>query len=942
MKHIFVKLFCVALVLVQGFAATAQKTELKYLSGTGSEQPVEWQFFCTDGENSGQWTTIPVPSNWELQGFGKYNYGHAKDGERGKEKGLYRHSFEAPSDWKGKAVNLVFEGSMTDTEVKINGKLAGPIHQGSFYRFKYDVSRLLKYGATNQLEVSVAKHSANESVNRAERYADFWIFGGIFRPVYLEAKPQQHIERVAIDARADGSLTAEVFLQKPTGLETLKAQVFDLSGNPVGSEFSASVSKGVSMVQLQSHIPNMKAWNPENPNLYQVTVSLISKGKVVHEVTERIGFRTVEVRERDGVYVNGVKIKFKGVNRHTFRPETGRSSCKAFSIEDVKLMKEMNMNAVRMSHYPPDKHFLEVCDSLGLFVLNELAGWHDAYDTEVGSKLVQEMVTRDVNHPSIVLWSNGNEGGHNLELDPLFGQYDIQKREVIHPWNEFNGFATQHYRAYDYGAGTYWNGHLITMPTEFLHGMYDGGHGAGLWDYWELMWSKSRAAGGFLWVFADEGVVRTDKNNEIDTDGSHAPDGILGPHHEKEGSFFAIKEIWSPVRPDDSDITADFDGKIKLENRYFYTNLKECSFSWKLAKFPLPGSSENVKTVTGTASAPDIEPGQKGVLQLSLPADWAGYDVLYFTATDRFGNEIYTWSRAIKLPSDMIAKLLSKSESNNALSFTETNNVFRIKAGTVEYSIGKTDGMLKKVVNEKGEIPFRNGPEMSAGLTAFKSLEMKNYTDSLMLICSFNTDKSDSTRMKEFTWTFYPSGWARLHLYYVPEVYDKDFDYMGVNFSYPEELVTGVKWLGRGPYRVWKNRMQGVELGVHQKDYNNTITGVAPLIYPEFKGYHANLYWAKIESKEQSFTVATSTEDVFLRLYTPAQPEKVYERTAPAFPAGDISFMQAIPPIGTKSNDPWNMGPSGKKNMFFDYGPYDNWRTRSKQMTLYFNFDAGQ
>jgi hypothetical protein len=192
--------------------------------------------------------------------------------------------------------------------------------------------------------------------------------------------------------------------------------------------------------------------------------------------------------------------------------------------------------------------------------------------------------------------------------------------------------------------------------------------------------------------------------------------------------------------------------------------------------------------------------------------------------------------------------------------------------------------------------------------------------------------------MKEFTWTFYPNGWAKLHLYYVPEVYDKDFDYMGVNFSYPEELVTGVKWLGRGPYRVWKNRMQGVEMGVHQKDYNNTITGVSPLTYPEFKGYHANLYWAIIESKEQDFTVATSTEDVFLRLYTPAQPEKVFERTAPAFPAGDISFMQAIPPIGTKSNDPWNMGPSGKKNMFFDYGPYDNWRFRSKQMTLYFNF----
>ncbi|WP_423128281.1 glycoside hydrolase family 2 TIM barrel-domain containing protein [Gaoshiqia sp. Z1-71] len=938
MNQTLIKLICGAFMLVPGITVPAQQTEIKYLSGTGADQTVDWQFFCTDGQNSGKWTSIPVPSNWELQGFGTYNYGHAKDEERGKETGRYRFDFETPAHWKGRVVNIVFEGSMTDTEVKINGKLAGPIHQGSFYRFKYDISRLLKYGSTNLLEVTVAKHSANESVNRAERYADFWIFGGIFRPVYLEVKPQQNIERVAIDAKADGSLTAEVFIQKPAGAEILKAQVFDLNGNLVGREFSTEVEKGSTVIRLQSNISGVKSWNPEGPNLYQVTFSLISKGKEIHQVTERIGFRTVEVRDRDGVYVNGVKIKFKGVNRHTFRPETGRASCKAFSIEDVRLMKEMNMNAVRMSHYPPDKHFLEVCDSLGLFVMNELAGWHDAYDTRVGSKLVKEMVIRDVNHPSVVFWSNGNEGGHNFDLDPLFAQYDIQNRRVIHPWNEFNGFATQHYRAYDYGAGSYWNGHLITMPTEFLHGMYDGGHGAGLWDYWELMWNKSRAAGGFLWVFADEGVVRTDQNGAIDTYGSSAPDGILGPHHEKEGSFFAIKEIWSPVRPDDSDITADFGGKINLENRYFYTNLNQCRFSWKLTKFPLPGSSAQVKTVSGTALAPDIAPGQKGTLQLELPADWASYDALYFTAADRFGNELYTWSRAIKLPADLVAQLLAKSNGNSAVSFTETGLVYRIKAGTVEYSIGKTDGVLKKVVNEKGEIPFRNGPEISAGLTAFKSLEMKNYGDSLMLICSFKTEKSDSTRMKEFVWTFYPNGWARLHLYYVPEFYDRDFDYMGVNFSYPEELVTGVKWLGRGPYRVWKNRMQGVELGLHQKDYNNTVTGVAPVVYPEFKGYHANLYWARIESKEQSFTVATSDEDVFLRLYTPAQPEKVFERTAPAFPAGDISFMQAIPPIGTKSNDPWDMGPSGKKNMFFDYGPYDNWRSRSKQMTLYFNF----
>jgi hypothetical protein len=207
--------------------------------------------------------------------------------------------------------------------------------------------------------------------------------------------------------------------------------------------------------------------------------------------------------------------------------------------------------------------------------------------------------------------------------------------------------------------------------------------------------------------------------------------------------------------------------------------------------------------------------------------------------------------------------------------------------------------------------------------------------ENLKITCSFDVKAS---RMKEFTWTFLPSGMVKLEINYVPEIYDVRFDYMGVNFDYPEEMVTGVRWLGKGPYRVWKNRMQGVELGIHQKDYNKTMTGVPNVVYPEFKGYHANLYWAEIQSKEQSFVVGSSSEDVFLRLFTPVQPED--KRLAPAFPAGDISFMQAIPPIGTKTNDPWNMGPAGMQNMYFDYGPYDNWRTRCKVMELYFDFTA--
>src|SRR5690554_1577276 len=375
-------------LLLTGQLLFAQTTQKVYLSGTGADNTVDWQFFCTDGYKSGEWTTIPVPSNWELHGFGKYNYGHAKDEERGKESGIYKHSFNVPSNWKGKQVEIVFDGSMTDTEVKVNGLLAGAIHQGAFYRFKYDISSLLKYGKQNLLEVKVDKHSANTSVNKAERYADFWIFGGIYRPVWLEVKPKENIKRVAIDAKADGKFTAEVYIDNIKNADQLVAQVMSLDGETVGQKFSAEINKGSATVLLKSKIEGVKAWNPEFPHLYQIQFELLQKGKLIHQYTERFGFRTIDVRKRDGIYVNGVKIKIKGVNRHTFWSTLGRASSKARSIQDVQTIKSMNMNGVRMSHYPPDSHFLDVCDSLGLFVLNELTGWHDAYDTEVGTMLV--------------------------------------------------------------------------------------------------------------------------------------------------------------------------------------------------------------------------------------------------------------------------------------------------------------------------------------------------------------------------------------------------------------------------------------------------------------------------------------------------------------------------------------------------------------------------
>jgi hypothetical protein len=919
------KLFLLLFItMLCSFAVNAQQTQQIYLSGTGNNNTVNWDFFCSAGNNSGKWTTIPVPSNWELQGFGKYDYGFAKDSIRGKEYGLYKHQFQVPASWAGKKINIVFEGSMTDTEVKINGELAGVVHQGSFYVFRYDISTLIKYGAQNLLEVKVNKHSAKPSVNEAERKADYWIFGGIFRPVYLEALPESHIVQVKTNAEANGNFTA---LVAATGTyDRMVARLTDKQGKTFGRIADVMVKPGNEHI-IKAQFKNPQLWSSEFPNLYTATFTLYQGRKPVHVISKKIGFRTVNVVKRDGVYVNGVKMKFKGVNRHSFYPSSGRTTSKEISIADVKLMKEMNMNAVRMSHYPPDGHFLDVCDSLGLFVMDELAGWHGNYDTPTGTKLLKEMFANDENHPSIVFWANGNEGGHNRELDPLFGEEDLQKRPLVHPWEIFGGFETTHYREFNYGIGNYDHGHNIIMPTEFLHGMFDGGHGAGIEDYWNAMWNNPLSAGGFLWDFADQGVVRTDKNRIIDTDGNRGPDGIVGPYHEKEGSFYTIKEVWSPIFFEKKELFDGFDGQFRIENRYAFTNLNQCKFSWKLKQLH---ANSDASFKTSSIEAPNIAPMEKGLLKFNLPSEWKQFDVLYITANDPYGNEIFTWSYPLQTPS-IYADQLNKTNSEGA-SIAEKSETYEVSANEIKLSFDKKNGTLLSVKNSKGIIPFNNGPILQDGVNNFKNISFKKTDTGIVITSTYNKKESFNT----IKWVIYPSGLTKMEVSYFPSGYFTTF--VGLNFSYPETEIKSVQYMGNGPYRVWKNRMKGNQFGIWSKDYNNSATGEVPFEYPEFKGYYSNLYWCKIIGKTQSFKVFTDREDVFLRLFTPKKSKDTeWDNMSPTFPTGDISFMNGISAIGTKTQKPETTGPMGMKHVFYDF---EKDQSRALNMTLYFDFSG--
>lgn len=912
-------------------AGGATTTDVQFLSGHGTDDAVNWDFYCTGGRNSGFWTKIPVPSCWELEGFGNYQYGLQARGKHAQppasEEGRYRYRFDVPAAWRGRVVRIVFEGSMTDTHAWINGQPAGPVHQGAFYQFQYDISSLLHYGAANLLEVTVDKESANKSVNAAERRGDFWNFGGIFRPVYLEALPAHYIDRVAIDARASGRFHADVYVGAATPGAEVTAQILDASGRPFGAPFQAPVRDG--RADLNATLASPRLWTAETPNLYTARFSLRADGTVQHVVDQSFGFRTFQVRPHDGLYLNGRKIRLKGVNRHSFWPETGRALDPARNLADVRLIKEMNMNAVRMSHYPPDADFLNDCDKLGLYVLDELTGWHGHYDTTVGKKLVAEMVKRDVNHPSILFWDNGNETGWNTALDGEYDKWDPQHRDVLHPWANFGGVDTAHYRSY---AQT--QQHLATgdvfMPTEFLHGLFDGGSGAGLADYWKIMRAAPNGAGGFLWSFADEGVARTDEGGRIDNVGNFAPDGIVGPHHEREGSFNAVREIWSPIVIDEpTRLPANFDGTLHVENQYDFTPLNDCTFQWTLALFAPPDADNAGHAVfaRGVVRGPDVAPNAAGTLKLLLPPEWREADVLYVTARNPFGDKVWTWSWPVHATPVRLRD--SIPNRGDHATFRETPHALVVQAGALELTFNRANGELARVVRGGQLVSLANGPRLIAMRRADRQPDGtvvklpkvpkgadRTYRDvsgpSTLRSLTARTDGADVVVEADYTgglrqarWTIAPDGGVRLDYSYL---YDTYVDLLGVEFDYPEGDMRDIRWLGYGPYRVWQNRLQGTTLDVWQNAYNDPTPGVS-FTYPEFKGFFRGWSWADFTTSQGHLRIANDSPGMYLGVYTPKDGAGKLLYT---FPPMGLSFLDVIPPVRNKVNATDLVGPSSQ------------------------------
>jgi len=782
------------------------------------------------------------------------------------------------------------------------------LHQGSFYEFGYEVTSNLLFGAaSNLLEVTVRKKSANTSINQAERQADYWTFGGIHRPVYLEARPRAHIERVATDAKADGQIAVHTFLSGLTGPCTLAARVTDTNGAPLGSEFTSSASAGTSNVIFTASLPTPQPWSPEFPHLYKLTVELRDGATVIHSRTETIGFRTITFTNNIGFFLNGKKVMMRGANRHEFWPNSGRTTSRALSIADIHLMKDMNMNAVRMSHYPPSKHFLEECDRLGLLVIDELAGWQSPpYDNTVAPGLVRELVIRDVNHPCIFAWANGNEGGFNTTVDDDYGLWDPQNRKVLHPANWESeltgGVRTHHYASYSAVTNYLGAGKPVFMPTEIQHGLFDGGGGAGLEDHWTAMLAAPNSAGMFIWALLDEGLVRDDQGGAIDVAGDAAPDGILGPYREKEASYYTVKALWSPVQ-----ITAPnpatFPSALAIENRFDFTSLNQCTFRWELGWYPDPTDPTNAldsgflsQVSSSEFAGPALAPATAGQLTLNVPTDWAKYDALRVTARDPHGRELRTWTWPLRNAAQIRDRVTSVAGTNAAnLTAGVSASGLSVTNGAQVLRFDSSNGRLLGVTLFGQALSLTNGPRPVAG-----SWNVTNVSHGFAGGEYVITVNDVTTATDGFQWRIRSNGWVNLRYRYT---LTGTQSWLGVTFDCPETNVTAMRWLGQGPYRVWKNRLAGQDVAVHYKTANNTDTG-KQWGYPEFRGYHGQLHWASLDTTQSRITLATPTSNLFFRVLTPPVASVSRPGVSPAFPAGNLSLLHAINAIGHKFASP--------------------------------------
>lgn len=604
-----------------------------------------------------QWTDFPVPGILELNGYGDAIY--SNNGypwrtqfrpeppfveERNNYTGSYRKMVTVPADWKGERIYLHVGSATSNLMVWVNGKFVG-YSEDSKVSAEFDLAKYLTPGKENLIAMQVMRWCDGSYLEDQ----DFWRFTGIAREVYLYARPQAHIADLFItpdlvNNYQDGTLEVKLNAVGAKG-ETVMFSLKDKEGKEVAAQ-TAKVG-GNGEVKVNFDIKNPLKWTAETPNLYTLYTTLMDGKQVAEVVPQRVGFRKVEIKNAQ-VLVNGQPVLFKGANRHELDPVTGYVVSMDRMLEDIRVMKELNINAVRTCHYPNDPRWYELCDIYGIYMVAEAN--IESHGMGYGDKTLAKEPTYEKahlernesnikiykNHPSIIFWSVGNEAGYGPNFEKA---YDLVKaydpsRPCQYEQAGQNGktdiFCPMYY---DYGGCDKYSQGDNPRPLiqcEYAHAM--GNSMGGFKEYWDMVRKYPKYQGGFIWDFVDQGLRVKNKQGKTiyayggdfgrypTSDHNFNCNGIINPDrkpnpHANEVRYY-YQNIWATAK----DLKA---GEVEVYNENFFKSLDDVELQWTL-------ESEG-KVLANGRNALDIPAQQKRVVKLdgySLPADVKGEVVL--------------------------------------------------------------------------------------------------------------------------------------------------------------------------------------------------------------------------------------------------------------------------------------------------------------------------
>ncbi|MEG2150192.1 MAG: glycoside hydrolase family 2 TIM barrel-domain containing protein [Bacteroidaceae bacterium] len=573
----------------------------------------------------GGWADINVPGNWERQGYGTaiyVNETYEFDDKmfnfkknpplvpyKENEVGSYRRSFTIPVDWKGRRVVLCCEGVISFYYVWVNGKLLG-YNQGSKTPAEWDITKELKEGE-NTIALEVYRWSAGAYLE----CQDMWRLSGIERDVYLYSTPKAYI--------ADYHVTSLLDTKKyKDGEFSLDMELKGLGDTPIEASYelrdsqnrsvltgTKTVSKSTDKINFSAEIPNVQTWNAEQPNLYSLILRLINKNDTSLVTGCKVGFRTSEIK--GGRFcINGVPVLVKGVNRHE-HSQLGRTVSKELMLEDIKLMKQHNINTVRNSHYPTDSYWYELCDEYGLYMIDEAnveshgMGYGEASLAKDTSWLpahmdrTARMYERSKNHPSIVIWSLGNEAGNGINFEKTYDwMKSVEKHRPVQYERAEQNYNTDIYcRMYrgvedlmKYARQTEPKVYRPFIMTEYLHAM--GSSCGGLKEYMDAFESEPILQGGCIWDWVDQSFREIDKNGkwfwtyggdygpkDVPSFGNFCCNGLVNAVREPHPHLLEVKKNYQYIK---SKLIDETELKIAVKNWYDFTDLTKYTLHWQL------------------------------------------------------------------------------------------------------------------------------------------------------------------------------------------------------------------------------------------------------------------------------------------------------------------------------------------------------------------------